>query len=209
MSGWLTCGACGNTGGTGAVANYSMTRGITSPSESGSSAEFSISGPAFKNGYWYIAQHPIPPGGLQYLSYAFDLYVPSGSQNAPQAIEFELQQGLNGWTYNFAWQAEYPGNVWRVFNYVQRKWEATSIALTHFSPGTWHHVLAEFHTDPVKHVVYHDALTIDGVRHQVNLAHSAKSTGQSNYLHNAFQLDLNKSGTPYHVYVDNMTVSYK
>jgi hypothetical protein len=186
-----------------------MTRGNTSPSEDGSSAEFSISGGAYTNGYWYIGQHPAPSGGLQYLAYQFDIYIPSGYQNAPQAIEFECQQGLNGWTYNFAWQAEYTANVWRVFNYALRKWEATSIALTRFTPGTWHHILAEYHTDPVKHLVYHDALTVDGVRHQVNLVHSAKSSGQSSYLNNAFQLDLNGSGTPYHVYVDKMSVSYK
>jgi hypothetical protein len=209
MSSWLTCGACGNSGGTGAVASYQMTRGIGSPSMDGSSAEFSISGPAYKNGYWYISQYPAPAGGLQYLAYDFYLYMPSGMQNAPQAIEFECQQGLNGWTYNFAWQAEYPSNTWRVFNYVVGQWEATSIALQRFSPGTWHHILAEFHTDAVKHLVYHDALTVDGVRHAVNLVHAAKQVSSSNYLNNAFQLDLNFSGTPYHVYVDEMKVSYK
>lgn len=209
MTGWQTCGSCGNTGGTGATATYSMGRGITSPSEDGSSAKFSISGPAYTNGYWYIGQHPAPTTGLRYLAYQFDLYVPSGYQNAPQAIEFELQQGLNGWTYNFAWQAEYPNSIWRVFNYVLRKWESTNVALTRFTPGTWHRILAEFHTDSVKNLVYHDALTIDGVRHQVNLVHSAKWTGESTYLNNAFQLDLNGSGTPYHVFVDKMSVSYK
>lgn len=209
MTSWQTCGNCGNTGATGATANYSMSRGITSPSEDGSATKFSISGPAYKNGYWYIPQYPAPSTGLQYLVYQLDLYVPSGYQNAPQAIEFECQQALNGWTYNFAWQAEYTTNVWRVFNYVARKWEATTISLQHFTPGTWHHIVAEYHTDPVKHVVYHDALTVDGVRHAVNLVHSALNTGESNYLTNAFQLDLNGSGTPYYVYVDKMSVSYR
>src|SRR5207248_7638412 len=58
MTGWQTCGACGNTGGGGALAQYSLTRGITAPSLSGSSSEFAIGGggsPAYTNGYWYIA----------------------------------------------------------------------------------------------------------------------------------------------------------
>jgi Bacterial Ig domain len=209
MTGWQTCGNCGNTGATGAVASYEMTRGITSPSEDGSSAEFAIAGPAYSNGYWYIGQHPAPANGLQYLAYQFDLYIPAGDQNDPQAIEFECQQGLNGWTYNFAWQAEYTANVWRVFNYVTKQWESTGIPLNRFTPGVWHHILAEYHNDPVTHVVYHDALTVDGVRHQVNLAHNAKSGGSGNYLNNAFQLDLNGKGTPYQVYVDKMSVSYQ
>ena len=207
---WQTCGACGNTGGGGAVANYSMTRGITSPSEDGSASKFSIRGPGYSNGYWYIRHHAPPSTGMQYLAYRFALYIPAGYENAPQAIEFECQQRLNGWTYNLAWQAEYPTNLWRVFNYALRKWEPTSIRLNRFKPGVWHHVVAEFHTDPVKHVVYHDALTIDGVRHPVNMVHSARNTGGStDYLTNAFQLDLNGKGTPYHVYVDRMSVSYR
>jgi Bacterial Ig domain len=209
-SSWQTCGACGNSGGSGALANYSMTRGITSPSMDGSASKFSISGPAYSNGYWYVGHQAAPSRGMQYLAYQFDLYIPSGYENAPQAIEFECQQRLNGWTYNFAWQAEYPTNVWRVFNYALRKWESTRIGLNRFTPGVWHHIMAEFHTDPIKHVVYHDVLTIDGVRHAANIVHSAKSTGGSaNYLTNAFQLDLNGRGTPYHVYVDRMSVSFK
>ena len=208
-TGWKTCGACGNTGGTGTVANYLMTRGLGSPSLDGSSAQFAISGTPFKNGYWYIGQQPAPSSGLKYLAYEFDLFIPSGYQNAPQAIEFECQQRLNGWIYNFAWQAEYPDNVWRVFNYTTKHWESTGIKLVRFTPGVWHHIVAEFHTDASRHLVYHDALTVNGVRYPVNLVHTAKQTSGSNYFTNAFQLDLNAWGTPYKVYVDKMKVTLR
>jgi Big-like domain-containing protein len=210
-TGWQTCGNCGNTGATGATATYHMTRGIGSPSEDGSSAMFSISGPAFKNGYWWISDNPVPNQGLKYLRYEFDIYIPKGYENAPQAIEFECQQRLNGWVYNFAWQAEYPNSVWRVFNYTMRRWESTGIHFNHFTPGTWHHIVTEFHNDPSTHRVYHDAITVDGVRHAVTQAavHSAKNTGGANYFNNAFQLDLNSKGTPYKVYVDRMKVTIR
>lgn len=210
-TGWQTCGNCGNTGATGATATYHMARGIGSPSEDGSSSEFSISGPAFKNGYWWISHTPAPSGALKYLRYEFDIYVPAASANAPQAIEFECQQRLNGWVYNFAWQAEYGGNVWRVFNYNARAWESTGIPFQHFTPGTWHHIVTEFHNNPTTHQGYHDAITVDGVRHVVsqNAVHSAKNTGGSNYFNNAFQLDLNSKGTSYKVYVDRMKVSFR
>jgi hypothetical protein len=207
MTGWLTCGACGNVGGTGNVAHYSMTRGITSISRDGSSSEFSISGRPFTNGYWYL-QHQAPSTGLKYLRYEFDIFVPVGEQNAPQAIEFECQQQVNGWVYNFAWQADYAGNQWRTFNYGLRRWEYSGIPLRRLSPGTWHHLVAEYHTSTSYHAVYHDALTVDGVRHIVNLVHRATYTGNwSNQFTNAFQLDLNSSGTPYHVYVDGMRLA--
>lgn len=205
MTGWFTCGNCGNSGSDGATADYVMTRGITSPTLDGSSSKYSISGGgAYSNGYWYI-NHTAPTRGVTYLAYDFYLYVPSGYQNAPQAIEFECQQRVGGWVYNFAWQANYAANSWRIFNYGTRTWTSVGLALQRFSAGTWHHIAAEFHTNTSTHTVYHDALTIDGVRHAVNHAMAAKYTGNwSNRFTNAFQLDMNSDPTAYHVYVDNM-----
>ncbi len=211
QTGWQTCGNCGNTGATGAAASYNMARGIGSPSEDGSSSQFSISGHPFSNGYWWITQHPAPSAGIKYLGYQFDLYIPAGMENIPQAIEFECQQGLNGWVYNFAWQADYASNTWRVFNYVAKRWESSGIPLQRFTPGTWHHILAEYHNNPATHQVYHDAITVDGARYPVraNAVHSAKNAGGGNYFNNAFQLDLNSKGTAYKVYVDGMKVTIK
>jgi hypothetical protein len=209
QSEWQTCGNCGNTGATGETATYSMTRGLSSPSLDGSSSLFSIGGPyPYKNGYWYIGHSNSPTTPLQYLRYEFDLYVPGKYANAPQAIEFECQQKANGYVYNFAWQADYARNEWRIFDYVLKRWDSTGIALTRFSTDKWHHIVAEYHTSGSS--VIHDALTVDGVRKTVGAKHPAKYVGgTSHYLTNAFQLDLNKYATPYKIYVDGMKVSYK
>jgi len=204
---WKTCGNCGNTGGTGATATYHMVRGITSPSKDGSATEFSIGGSTpFKNAYWYINQ-TAPTAPVTYLKYEFDLYVPKAYQSAPQAIEFECQQKANGYVYNFAWQANYAGHSWRIFDYVNRKWDASGLRFDAFTPDTWHHIIAEYHADG-KYVV-HEALTVDGVRKVVNIRHAAKAGTSGRYLTNAFQLDLNGKATDYKVYVDGMKVSYK
>lgn len=206
---WQTCGNCGNSGATGETATYSMTRGISSPSTDGSSSLFSIGGPyPYKNAYWYIGHSGSPTTPLQYLRYEFDLYVPAKYVNAPQAIEFECQQKANGYVYNFAWQANYARNEWRIFDYVLRRWDSAGIPLTRFSGDKWHHIIAEYHTDGT--AVVHDALTIDGVRKTVGIKHPGKYVGgTSHYLTNAFQLDLNGSATDYKVYVDGMKISYK
>jgi len=207
MTGWKTCGSCGDTSGAGALANYGMIRGITSPATDGSSSQFHISGPRYANGYWYL-EHATVNTGLSYLRYEFNLYVPAASANAPQAIEFECQQRINGWIYNFAWQADYAANQWRIFNYVLKRWEYSGIPLHRFAPGTWHHIVAEYHNSLAAHSVYHDALTVDGVRYVVNKIHPAKFVGNwSNQFTNAFQLDLNGSGTAYKVYVDDMMIT--
>jgi len=206
---WLTCGACGNNGGTGAVAAYSDTLGIGTPSEDGSSTEFSIAATVpFTNGYFYQQHAPIA-NQVTAITYEFDLYIPAGSETLPQAIEFECQQILDGYVYNFSWQALYPGSTWRIFDYGLKQWDATPLAFTHFTPNTWHHIVAEYHNDTTNHLVIHDALTVDGVRMPVNITHNAFFSGSNNQFTNAVQLDSNSTAAPYSIYVDSMKITYQ
>jgi hypothetical protein len=207
---WLTCGNCGNTGATGATAAYFDTLGIATPSEDGSSTQFSIAASVpFTNGYFYQKHTPVTTQ-VGALTYEFDLYIPAGSENLPQAIEFECQQVLNGWVYNFSWQALYPSSQWRIFDYGLKRWDATGIAFTPFTPGTWHHIVAEYHNDTVAHTVLHDALTVDGVRMPVNITHNAFFSGAvNNQFTNAVQLDSNSTAAAYSVYVDQMKITYQ
>jgi hypothetical protein len=207
---WLTCGACGNNGGTGPVAAYSDTLGIATPSEDGSSTQFNIAATIpFTNAYFFQHHTPVT-SQIGALTYEFDLYIPAGFENLPQAIEFECQQILDGWVYNFSWQALYPGNQWRIFDYGLKQWDATGLTVTRFSPGTWHHIVAEYHNDTVAHTVLHDALTVDGVRMPVNITHNAFFSGAvNNQFTNAVQLDSNSAAAPYSIYVDQMKIMYQ
>jgi hypothetical protein len=209
-SNWKTCGTCGNQSGNTAVASYDMTRGLTSPTVDGTStsAQFSIHGQyAYTNAYWYLPS-TAPKTTLKSLVYDFWIYVPAASVNAPQAIEFECQHTVNGYTHNFAWQADYGRRQWRTFDFVNRAWIATSIAFPGFTGDTWHHIIAEYHESGTSTV--HDALTVDGVRTVVNITRPAKYTGQTwASFTNAFQLDMNSKPTAFSVYVDQMNVKYQ
>ncbi len=148
---WLTCGNCGNDGGTGATAAYFDTRGIATPSEDGSSTQFTIAATVpYTNGYFYQSHTPVTTQ-INALTYEFDIYIPAGSENLPQGIEFECQQILNGWVYNFSWQALYPGNQWRIFDYGLKRWDATGISLTRFTPGAWQRLAPHYCRIPQRH----------------------------------------------------------
>jgi len=183
---------------------------MASPSEDGSSTQFAIAATvAYSNAYYYRQWTPIT-SQINALTYEFDLYIPSGMETAPQAIEFECQQTVNGWVYNFAWQAEYAGTkTWRIFDYGLKRWDTSGIPFTGFAPNTWHHIVAEYHNDTANHVVWHDALTVDGVRFPVNIPHNAFFSNGRNQFSNAFQLDSNSKPTPYQVYVDRMRITYQ
>jgi hypothetical protein len=206
QGGWQGCGGCGNNAsGSGQGPDYGMSQGIGSPSLSGSAADFYINGgPGYSGGYNFIEQ-PTVPNPVTYLKYEFDIYVPSQWANAPQALEWECQQNANGYTYNYAFQADYADGVWRVFNYTTKNWEDTGIQFSGFTPGTWHHVISMFHASGTQTV--HDSITVDGVTHPVNITHPALYTGNGLEFTSAFQEDLNQNGTGFQVYVDNMKVT--
>ena len=206
---WLTCGNCGNTGATGATAPYSYALNIANPSEDNAATQFSLAATVpFTNGFFY-QQHGAVKSQLNALTYEFDLYIPAGMENAPQAIEFQCQQTFDGYVYNFAWQADYASNQWRTFDYALTQWQSTGIALQRFAPGTWHHIVAEYHNDTTNHITFHDALTVDGVRMPVNITHNAPLTGGSSQFSNAVQLDSNSVPAAYSVYVDKMKITYQ
>lgn len=207
---WKTCGTCGNEKGNTAVATYDMIRGITSPAidNTSTAAQFSISGQyAYANAYWYLP-NTAPKMTIKSLVYDFWIYVPATYVNSAQAIEFECQHSVNGYTYNFAWQADYGRKQWRTFDYINRAWIATSIPFPGFTADTWHHIIAEYHENGTSAV--HDALTVDGVRTVVGITRPAKYTGQTwASFTNAFQLDMNSKPSPITVYVDKMNVKYQ
>src|SRR5262249_23225634 len=206
---WLTCGNCGNDGATGPTAGSSFTPGVQSPAEDGSSTQFSISASVpYSNAYFYQEHTPVS-GQINAITYEFDIYIPQGKETAPQGIEFECQQILDGWVYNFGWQALYGQNIWRIFDYGLKRWDATTIPFNPFTPGSWHHILAEYHNDVTTHTVYHDALTVDGTRFPVNITHKAFFANGRDKFTNAVQLDSNNMAVPYSVYVDKMRITYK
>ena len=95
--------------------------------------------------------------------------------------------------------------------------------MTRFPENEWTHITAEYHVDQ-SGTIWHDALTVSNSLgtfrldpHQSqdangaypSISHSAANwPKRSNQLSNAFQLDVNGSGTAYHVFVDKMTLTY-
>lgn len=206
---WSTCGACGNSAGNNSVPVVSYSTGVVLPSEDSQATQFTISNTSpYTNGYWWVNQPPVAQQ-LNSLHYALDVYIPMGTENLPQAIEFECQQQIGGYIYNFAWQADYAHGQWRTFNYPTQNWDASAVPFARLTPGTWHHIEAEYHNDLAAHTVTHDALTIDGVRYAVGMVHAAKFTGSgTTAFTNALQLDTNGNGSGFSVYVDGMTVGW-
>ncbi len=136
------------------------------------------------------------------------------SDLAGNAREFEIELCESGWTYNMAWQYKWSNvdgpPAWRLFDQVapKNKWVAVpSIPITP-KANTFIDVQAFFQIDRVNGVTIHDSITVDGVNYPVNLPHKKlqKWSPQTNYLHNAVQIDSMGDGKPCAVQIKKWNV---
>jgi hypothetical protein len=208
---WSTCGSCANSGATGATAFTSFKPGAISVDGTGVKNEVGegIAGanhPPYGDAYWW-KEHGPRSGLVRAIDYYLHVYVPSkndaGNPTDPQAIEFEVQQTIHDTVYNFAWQNNYAGNEWRVFQYGgsgNGKWISSGITgaamggTTRFTTNTWHTIHARFTVDTSTSpdTIRHDYLEVDGHRHTptVNVHAWHSSTARADQFSNAVQLDM-------------------
>jgi hypothetical protein len=201
LAGWKNCTVC--TGS--ALAVYSLTQGIVSPSLSGSSARFQLltGTQPFGAALWFKflgAQN----GATHFV---YDLFFLVDNPDAAQALEFNVVQSAGGNRYNFATQLDLAGqNTWRVWDPVGQHWVASAVHSTQLVANTWYHLVWEFERDADDNVVF-TAVTLNGTRGVVNLSmpHTADS---SSGVDVAFQADANLAATPYSVWLDKVSLTF-
>jgi len=183
-----------------------LTQGVASPSKSGSSAEFQLlSGTQpFGAALWFKFLGSFPSA----THFVFDLWFFIDDPSASQAIEFNVAQAANGNRYNFYTQCLLAGqNVWRVWDPAAGGWKASSAGCAQPAANTWNHLTWEFERDSSGNVIF-IAVTVNGNRQVVNMSmtHSGDSTSG---LDASFQPDATNSATPYSVWLDKISVTYR
>ena len=205
-----TCGSCGNSRGNGVRADYQQQM-VTSPSLDGNSTEFSIASPsgAHGNAYWYIKRKGEPGQLPQKIVYEFSFYVPVEDAGKQQAIEFATgMRWTDGYMYRFAWQMNFRERTWRVYDPTLHRWVETGLSFPGLKYGQWNTVMTEGRPDVALKRSVGLALTFNGVRETTSVTTGARREPSNEpYLVNAFQLDSNKNGEMYRVYVDLMRLS--
>lgn len=198
---WLTCGSCGDSGGSGSLAKFSATNGANLFTEGETDTKFTLEpGASYENAFFW-QDHGSVSGSLNLLIYSFDIYPPAVED--PQAIEFQIQQQDGGLIYNGGWQADYAEKQWRTFDYQTQSWVATDIPFAPLRPGQWHTIVCEYQVNETSHTILFYDIWIDHTQYVVNISRSAVPTSDvTSKLTSAFQLDGNEAGTPYSVYFD-------
>jgi hypothetical protein len=180
-----------------------MTQGVTTPSMDNNSSEFFLGGTtSYASALWWKQL------GAQSTAknFVYDLYFYLKDSTAPQALEFDVNQSVNGNMFVFGTECDIRGSkTWRVWDY-NLHWVSTGIPCTTPTAYTWHHLVWEFERTDDGHMHF-ISVTLDGVKNYVNKYHTPRPKNAKE-LNVAFQMDGNKSMTDYSVWLDKVSLTY-
>jgi hypothetical protein len=168
----------------------------------------------------YLYFNPIA-GGNGVTRFTYDLYFWIDNVDAPQALEFDVNQGYDdttsgtgGTPMRFTWGSECnlkgddPPGQWDIWNDEAGKWEPTGIsckANVDILPNTWNHLTWNLHQ--AGGMVYYDTLTLNGVATPVNTSYVNQSGWTLEEIDTAFQMDLAQPPVPYNVWLDEVSLT--
>src|SRR5439155_25892255 len=132
----------------------------TSPSLDGSSSQFFLGGSTpYASALWWKQVGGID--SVRFLKYGVDFFFTD--DNAPQALEFDVNQSVGGQKYIFGTECDFTGaKQWRVWDYYDH-WQSTGVPCTALKANVWHHLTWEFERTLDNHTHF-IAVTVDGWR---------------------------------------------
>ncbi|HEY6969302.1 MAG TPA: Ig-like domain-containing protein [Candidatus Angelobacter sp.] len=205
MSGWGSCTVCAGAGGSGPAASYWTSQGVGSPSLSGSSMQFHISGSTpYSDVLWW--KDLTPNDNATNYKYDVDFYIANPQYS--QALEFDVNVNVgNAGTYFiFGTQCDIDGGgQFDVWDTAGNRWVPTGAWCGRPSAYTWHHLTWEFTRTNSQATFI--AVTLDGNKQYINYTFWGKG-GSWPAINVAFQMDGDSNMDAYSVWLDNVTLSY-
>jgi hypothetical protein len=218
MPGWLHCGkdfppGSGRTGQVCASGfgdpTSTMLQNVSSPSMDGQSAEFNIapSMPACSGYCNELYFNPVA-GGNSVSHFIYDLYFWVDDPNAPQALEFDINQTYSGQRWVWGSECNFMADGhWDIWDDATGLWAETNIPClaSQFPAKTWNHIVWD--VQQAGSNVQYNTLTVNGTVYPVNTTYGNQQQWTLEEIDTAFQLDLDGSGQPYHVWLDKVNLT--
>ncbi len=164
LPGWQSCSAVfppgsGRDGqicaaGLG-IAQSTMTENQSSPAMDGKSAKFTMGGPTPYSNILYF--NPVA-GGDNVSHFTYDLYFYIDQPDAPQALEFDINQTFGGNRWVWGSECNFNGSgKWDIWNDLTG-WQPTQFPCTPFPANTWIHLI--WSVERVGNQVHYISLTV-------------------------------------------------
>ncbi len=202
---WVSCSAviANSTCAAGlGVAESTLSLHQESPSLDGSAARFSLGGNhAYSNElYW------IPLGGGNSVShFTYDLWFYISDGNAPQSLEFDVNQAYGGTRWTWGTQCDFNDtHHWDIWDPLNELWKPTSIPCDHFPSKTWVHLI--WHFERIGNQVHYIDLSVADQSYTVDTYYTAQPNWTQEEIDIAFQMDGNYQQQPYSVWLDEVNL---
>jgi hypothetical protein len=204
MTGWSSCDACAGAGGVGPTIPYSMTQGQSSPAMDGNSTKFSVGGDTpYSNALWWKQLG----ANNAAANFVYDVYFYIKDPNAPQALEFDVNQANGTYHMIFGTECSYKqsGSPWQIWDGINERWVNAGVSCPKPLAYSWNHLTWEFQR--VGSQTRFVSVTLNGNKSYINRYYGSKK--QAIYEINvAFQMDKNVVSTDYTVWLDNVSLKY-
>ena len=201
---WLSCSAVIIGGATCAsglgVAQSSLATHQSSPSLDGSAAKFSLGG---NTGYSNELYWNSLGGGNSVSHFIYDLWFYIDDGNAPQSLEFDVNQAFGGQRWTWGSQCDFnDSHKWNIWDPLHGQWMLTDVPCNHFPSNTWIHLV--WTLERVGNQVHYISLNVADQTYNVDTYYTAEQNWYEEEIDVAFQMDGNYRQQPYSVWLDEV-----
>ena len=180
-----------------------MTPNQSDPSLSGNSSHFKIAGPThYSNALWWKSL------GVDKTAthFVYDLYFYMKDPNFPEALEFDINQSMNGKRWTWGTECSYRDTgKWDIWNSETLKWETTDVPCPEVSANEWHHLV--WTVERVNGQAHYISVELDGKVTQVDKYYNPQEHFNGAGVSIAFQMDGDYRQDPYSVWLDNVSLT--
>jgi hypothetical protein len=135
-------------------------------------------------------------------NFTYDVYFWVKDASVSQAMEFDINQFTGGKSYIWGHECRIAGgHEWDVYDNENERWVPTGIACNPVS-GAWNHLVINVQRTSTNQLLF-NTITLNGKTGTVNRTYAPTSTSWNGVTIN-YQLDGNRNGTPYTVYLDKL-----
>ena len=208
---------CSSCVPAGPQTTWAMTQNVSSPSLSGHAMRLDIGGQtSYSDMLWnnhligdFSSQgmpdfnHSIVPN---LHNFTYDVYFYASDLNSSQALEFDINQFVGGYSYIWGHECRIAGgSEWDIWDNPGQTWIPTGIAC-HPLPNAWNHLVLQVQRTSDNHLLF-QSITLNGVTSVLNYYENPTPTTWYGVTIN-YQQDGNFAQTPYSIWLDNLKFVY-
>ncbi len=207
---------CPNCSPNGPNVTWSWTPGVSNPSTDGQSTKTTIGGSqGYTDVLWNnhligdFSSQGMPDSNRALIptlhNFTYDVWFYLSDNTSPQALEFDINQFVNGQSYIWGHECRVTGgNEWDTWSNPGQNWVPSGIGC--WPVVGWNHLVLQVQRTSDGHLLF-KSISLNGTTNTLNRYDTPTSTNWYGVTIN-YQIDGNKSQSPYAVYLDKLNFTW-